>query len=364
MQLGSLLDYRFTDSHEWINTKSGTAADAVYEVGITDYAQNALGDIVFVSAPANGVRAERDESLGDIESIKSVSDLNAPLDLEVIEYNERINDDPGLINEDPYGEGWIFRARILKPGELSNLRDLVHYRVEVADEIAYVFVLDEANKIHYLPTVRTEDGMILSRGSNLRAFATGSLLDVSRLGMVDLADEFEELINKPRLTPAEIRQFLAQHPEFLLGNEYQELRTEFSLRPQVTLQEDAGLDLRPDFILRPVAGLAQDAKIVDLGLPTDPIAMPASAGGGLYDNMVEAVGRLRSYARYFDAQENRAYVQKTLGFTPYVPRLTIIVGQEVEVDTTDIMRNALRQAEPVEIVTYSDVLRKYRGLLD
>jgi hypothetical protein len=131
----------------------------------------------------------------------------------------------------------------------------------------------------------------------------------------------------------------------------------------VTLQEEGAQELRPDFILRPVAGLASDAKIVSVGLPSDPVVRQSAAGGSLYDNIVEAVGQLRAYARYFDATENREYVQRTLGFTPLVPRLALIVGKRIEFDTGGLVRNALRDSAPVEFVTYNEVLRKYRRLL-
>jgi glycine cleavage system H protein len=364
MQLGSLLDYRFSAEHEWVCQLPGSSAAAPYAIGITDYAQQALGDIVYVSVPPGGQVAQKDQPMGEIESTKSVTDVYAPADLEVIEVNGEIDDDPSLVNVDPYGSGWLLRVRLLEPSQLNSLRDIVRYRVEVAEEVAHVFILDDWNKIHYLPAVRAEDGLILSHGSRLRSFAARSLIDVSKIAMADLAEEFEELINKSHLNSADIRLFFSRHPEFLLGREYNELREKFSLRSQITLQEDVGRDMRPDFILKPVAGLAPDANIVDLGLPADPVVQPKSADGTLYDNIVEAVAQLRAYARYFDTRENREYVRETLGFTPYVPRLTLIVGKGIEFDTEGVVRNALRQAEPVEIVTYSDILKKYRRLID
>jgi glycine cleavage system H protein len=94
-------------------------------VGITDYAQRALGDVVFVSAPAAGARVSSGEPCGEVESTKSVSDLYSPVDGEVTEVNPEIEDDPGLVNSDPYGAGWLFKVQLddasgeLPPGLLS-----------------------------------------------------------------------------------------------------------------------------------------------------------------------------------------------------------------------------------------------------
>ena len=195
--------------------------------------------------------------------------------------------------------------------------------------IAHVFILDDWNKIHYLPAVRAEDGLILSHGSRLRSFAAGSL---SRCRVswqsADLADEFEELINKSHLNSADIRLFFSRHPEFLLGREYNELREKFSLRSQVTLQEDVGRDMRPDFILKPVNGLTWHRTPISWTLACLQIQLSSLSPAVIfYDNIVEAVAQLRAYARYFDTQENREYVRQALGFTPYVPRLTPHCGK-------------------------------------
>jgi glycine cleavage system H protein len=358
MPLGSLLDYRFTAEHGWI-----TGSADSYTIGISDYAQDALGDVVFLQLPKVGQRFRSGESFGEIESVKSVTEVYAPVDLDIVAFNEQTRDEPGLLNTDPYGDGWLIKVRASRPDPLDGLLDLVRYRAELVEDIAHVFYLDDRNKIHYLPAVRAEDGILMAQSRQIQAMVTGSLIDVSRLGRVDLADEFQELINMPNATGAQIRRFFTLHPEFLLGTKYHDAHADFALRPQITLHEESAQDLQPDFILRPVAGLANDAKIVDLGLPSDPVARHPSAGGGLYNNIVEAVGQLRAYARYFDATENREYVQRTLGFTPYLPRLTLIVGKKIEFDTGGLVRNAMRDSAPVEVVTYNDVLRKYRQLL-
>ena len=98
---------RYTAEHEWVAIDGATAS-----VGITDHAQRALGDVVYVSLPPPGTAVTAGEPCGEVESTKSVSDIYSPVDGEVTEVNEEINDDPGLVNADPYGAGWLFRVRL------------------------------------------------------------------------------------------------------------------------------------------------------------------------------------------------------------------------------------------------------------
>jgi glycine cleavage system H protein len=115
-------ELHYTPEHEWVAVSGSVAS-----VGITDHAQRALGDVVFVSAPAPGTKVTAGEPCGEVESTKSVSDLYSPVDGEVTEVNPEIDDDPGLINSDPYGAGWLFKVSLdqeeeddeLPPGLLS-----------------------------------------------------------------------------------------------------------------------------------------------------------------------------------------------------------------------------------------------------
>jgi glycine cleavage system H protein len=102
---------RYTQEHEWVAIDGPTAS-----IGITDHAQRALGDVVYVEMPAVGAAVTAGEPCGEVESTKSVSDLYSPVDGEVSEVNEEINDDPGLVNADPYGAGWLFRVRLASAG--------------------------------------------------------------------------------------------------------------------------------------------------------------------------------------------------------------------------------------------------------
>jgi glycine cleavage system H protein len=109
----------YTAEHEWI-----AISNASGRVGITDYAQRALGDVVYVTSPAQGTRVTAGEPCGEVESTKSVSDIYSPVDGEVTEVNPEIDEDPGLVNSDPYGAGWLFKIQLdsgdqVPPGLLS-----------------------------------------------------------------------------------------------------------------------------------------------------------------------------------------------------------------------------------------------------
>jgi glycine cleavage system H protein len=100
-------ELQYTAEHEWVAISGSTAT-----VGITDHAQSALGDVVFVSVPTAGTTVIAGEPCGEVESTKSVSDLYSPVDGEVTEVNQEVDDDPGLVNSDPYGAGWLFKVRL------------------------------------------------------------------------------------------------------------------------------------------------------------------------------------------------------------------------------------------------------------
>src|SRR5215813_6263932 len=100
-------ELRYTEEHEWVAIDGDTAS-----VGITDYAAQSLGDVVYVSLPSVGAAVTAGEPCGEVESTKSVSDLYSPVDREITEVNEELDDDPGLVNAEPYGAGWMFRVRI------------------------------------------------------------------------------------------------------------------------------------------------------------------------------------------------------------------------------------------------------------
>jgi len=113
----------FTKEHEWIRVEGDTAT-----VGISDHAQEALGDIVFAEVPEAGMQIAKGQEAAVVESVKAASDVYAPVSGEVIAANQAVADDPALINRDPEGEGWFFKLKLSDPGELDGLMDEAAYR--------------------------------------------------------------------------------------------------------------------------------------------------------------------------------------------------------------------------------------------
>ena len=116
-------ELRYHPEHDWARIDGDTAT-----LGITWYAQDSLGEIVHYEPPEVGASVAKDESYGEVESVKAVSDLIAPLSGEVLEVNGLLVDSPETVNEDPYGEGWLIRVRLTDPGEVDSLLDVETYR--------------------------------------------------------------------------------------------------------------------------------------------------------------------------------------------------------------------------------------------
>ncbi len=116
-------DLRYTADHEWVKIDGDIAT-----VGITDFAQGELGDIVFVEVETEGEELEAEEVFGTIEAVKTVSDLFLPLAGKVIEFNEALNDDPALINSDPFGDGWVIKLKMSNVSDLESLMDAEAYK--------------------------------------------------------------------------------------------------------------------------------------------------------------------------------------------------------------------------------------------
>jgi glycine cleavage system H protein len=117
---------RYTDRHEWVRDDDGELT-----VGITFFAQDELGDVVYVDLPPTGTQVRADEPFGEVESTKSVSDLYAPVDGEVVARNEELDERPELVNREPYGEGWMVRIRPSDASQFTGLLDADAYRTQV-----------------------------------------------------------------------------------------------------------------------------------------------------------------------------------------------------------------------------------------
>jgi glycine cleavage system H protein len=124
-------DRRYSKEHEW--ARPGADANVV-TVGITDYAAGELGDVVYVSLPAVGAVVKQFEQLGEVESVKAVSDLFAPVSGEVIAVNEALTDQPELVNASPFDQGWMVQVRLSDPGELAALMDSPAYQGFLAEQ--------------------------------------------------------------------------------------------------------------------------------------------------------------------------------------------------------------------------------------
>ncbi|NPA33754.1 MAG: glycine cleavage system protein GcvH [Chlorobi bacterium] len=126
-------DLLYTQDHEWIRVES-QGDKQVGVVGITDYAQSQLGDIVFVDVNTVGETLSQQEIFGTIEAVKTVADLFMPVSGKVVEFNEQLRDKPELINQDPYGEGWIIKVELTNPEELNSLLSAEQYKQLIGEE--------------------------------------------------------------------------------------------------------------------------------------------------------------------------------------------------------------------------------------
>jgi glycine cleavage system H protein len=121
--------YRYTKEHEWIDAQGDTAT-----MGITDYAQHELGDVVFVELPPVGAKLEKGKSLGSVESVKAVSDIYAPATGQVVEANAELQNKPETINNDPHGAGWLVKVKLANPADIRSLMDAAAYEAFIAEQ--------------------------------------------------------------------------------------------------------------------------------------------------------------------------------------------------------------------------------------
>jgi len=119
-------DLKYTQDHEWVRVDGDIAV-----VGVTDFAQSELGDVVFVEIETEGEELDKGETFGTVEAVKTVSDLFMPVGGEVIEFNEALADEPELVNKDPYGEGWMIKIKIASTAELEDLLDADAYQAMI-----------------------------------------------------------------------------------------------------------------------------------------------------------------------------------------------------------------------------------------
>jgi glycine cleavage system H protein len=121
-------DLKYAKSHEWVRVSGDTAT-----VGITDHAQHELTDVVFVELPALGRKMKAGEACAVVESVKTASDIYSPLSGEVTAINQTVVDNPGLVNSDPYGNGWFFRVKLSQPAEVNSLLSAADYTRQIGE---------------------------------------------------------------------------------------------------------------------------------------------------------------------------------------------------------------------------------------
>jgi glycine cleavage system H protein len=122
-------NYRYSKEHEWVDAQGDTA-----KIGITEYAQHELGDVVFVELPAPGKKLEKGKTFGSVESVKAVSDIYAPTAGEVVEANTELQNKPETINSDPHGAGWLVKIKLADPADVSTLMDVAAYEAFIATQ--------------------------------------------------------------------------------------------------------------------------------------------------------------------------------------------------------------------------------------
>ena len=120
-------DLKYTPEHEYVRA----TADGTAEIGITDYAQGELGDVVYVELPKVGAKYSKHDVFGTIEAVKAVSELFSPVSGEVVEVNDRLDKEPALVNTDPYGDGWMIKLRVTDAGELDALLSSEAYSAQI-----------------------------------------------------------------------------------------------------------------------------------------------------------------------------------------------------------------------------------------
>ncbi len=122
-------ELRYLSSHEWVRIEDGVAT-----IGITQHAQDAMGDLVFVETPEVGVELAAGDEAGVVESVKAASDIYTPVSGEVVEVNAKLEDEPEIVNADPYGEGWMFKVKVADETELQNTLTADEYQTQIENE--------------------------------------------------------------------------------------------------------------------------------------------------------------------------------------------------------------------------------------
>ncbi len=220
----------------------------------------------------------------------------------------------------------------------------------------HVLVLNSDDSLSYVPAFFGPDLDVDVADDRLQSVRLQSLVR-SITTSLDLANAFERLINSDTLTEHHLQEFLEEHPSFLLGDEYD------MAIPQVVLSIGGKESLRPDFLLRPLAGVTWDAQIVELKLPGQGLMRSRPAHReSVYSAVHDAVTQLRAYRRYFEDEVHRTAFVERMGFPVHRPKLALIVGRTRDFPPRPTLANALDDLAPVEVLSYDDLILRYRRL--
>jgi hypothetical protein len=222
----------------------------------------------------------------------------------------------------------------------------------------HLFLLGPDGVFRFVPSAPGPVGNILVESDELASVVTDAALLSASTGaarILRICSQFEQLINDPNADERIFQEFFEEYPDFLLADQYE------ALYPQVVLpMGTSGATLRPDFILRPFAGMTHEPEIVELKLPRQPIVKLNRSHVGLYSPIHDAIAQLRSYARVFSDEGNRAVLAEQLGFTVYRPSLALVVGRTANLPSQRLAALAREGIEPVRLHTYDDLLLRYR----
>jgi glycosyltransferase involved in cell wall biosynthesis len=219
----------------------------------------------------------------------------------------------------------------------------------------HILLVNEDGTVTYVAATLGPLGVLEVSVEDLRAVLVTSAIDHIEPARLDLARKFEEILSLPGVREQDLQQFLEEHQEFLLGDEY-----EIAL-PQVVLPIGSAKSLRPDFILKPIKGVTRDATIVELKLPGQNILKKRhSHQERLYAAIYDGVQQLRDYQRYFRDEVQRNAFTQDMGFDVYRPQLALVVGRQQNFPSNAALAKILEDLPPVDIMSYDDLIVRYR----
>jgi len=352
--LERLLELQFTRDHEWVHLQ-----DSYATVGISDFAQSELSDIVFVELPNTGAIVEPGGSLGTVESVKTVGEIYAPFGGRITETNTRLESAPELVNAAPFSDGWIVRLQADRARTSEGLLDYIQYRRYCASGFERFLMRDENGYVRCYEGISLPSSIVEGSRGPSPVLVSPSIIAPPVLTGDEAVRDFEYLLNRPQSSESDFQGFLQTHKGFLLGVEYDEL---FS---QVVLK--SGLQgMRPDFILRPISGTSYPPRIVELKLPKSRLLKRRTHHPSFLSYLKDGIEQLHRYGDAIRSDvEAQQRVQQQLGFEAYGADLTLVIGRRADCLDGKAAQDLLVHRSPsIQLLTYEDLLVRYKRLLD